>query len=398
MKILMITPYLPYPPHSGGQTRSYNLIKHLSNKNEITLFSFIRNADENQYVRNLSPYCRKIKTFPRGKTWSLKKILFTGLTPFPFLIANYYSQAMKRAIRKEINEERYDLIHTECFYLMPNIPKTDLPVVLVDQTIEYEIYRHYVQSLPFWAWPIKMLFYLDVLKLFLWEKFYWKKASQTCAVSLEDKRKMIRHCPRLKVAIVPNGVDAQKFERRIYRRASRPTILFGIANFKWMPNKEAATILIEKIWPEIKKRIKNAQLWIIGRHAPAYYSQYRNRKGVTIKEADDVISYYQKAWLLLAPIQSGGGSRTKFFEAMASGLPIVTTSLGIEGIAARRGREVLVGNSPQKLTSLTIKVIKNRQLARSLGIGAKRLIEKKYDWQRSAAELERVYSRIVKKE
>jgi len=178
MKILMVTPYLPYPLHSGGQTRSFNLIKHLAKNCEITLFSFIRDVKENQYIKNLSPYCQKIKTFPRGKTWSLKKILLAGLTPYPFLIANYYSREMKKIIQEEVREGSYDLIHVECFYLMPNIPKTKLPVVLVDQTIEYEVYRHYVRGLPFWIKPIKPLLYFDVLKIFLWEKFLSRRQKE----------------------------------------------------------------------------------------------------------------------------------------------------------------------------------------------------------------------------
>ena len=397
MKILMVTPYLPYPLHSGGQTRSFNLIKHLAKNCEITLFSFIRDVNENQYIKNLSPYCQKIKTFPRGKTWSLKKILLAGLTPYPFLIANYYSQEMKKIIQEEVKKEHYDLIHVECFYLMPNIPKTKSPVVLVDQTIEYEVYRHYVQSLPFWTGPIKPLLYFDALKLFLWEKLCWKKASQICAVSREDKKKMIKHCHRLKVEIVQNGVDIKKFEKRIYRRASRPTILFGIANFKWMQNKEAALILLREVWPQIKKKVKNCQLWIIGRFAPQLLSHFINEKDVTIKEADDILPFYQKSWLLLAPIKSGGGSRTKFFEAMASGLPIITTPQGAEGIKAKNNREIIICRSNRQLASTAIKLIKNRLIAREIGKRGKKLITNKYSWQQSAEELNRVYKKVARK-
>ena len=394
MKILMVTPYLPYPLHSGGQTRSFNLIKHLAKNCEITLFSFIRDVNENQYIKNLSPYCRKIKTFPRGKTWSLKKILLAGFTPYSFLIANYYSRKMKKIIQEEVKKGGYDLIHVECFYLMSNIPKTKLPVVLVDQTIEYEVYRHYVQSLPLWTGLIKPLLYFDVLKLFLWEKFYWRKASQVCAVSREDKKKMIKHCHRLRVEVVQNGVDIKKFEKRIYRRASRPTILFGVANFKWMQNKEAALILLQEVWPQIKNKVKNCQLWIIGRFAPQFLSHFTNEKDITIKEADDILPFYQKSWLLLAPIKSGGGSRTKFFEAMASGLPIITTPQGAEGIKAKNNKEVIIRRSNRQLANAAIKLIKNRLVAREIGKRGKKLITNKYSWQQSAEELNRVYKNV----
>ncbi|MDD5481864.1 MAG: glycosyltransferase family 4 protein, partial [Candidatus Shapirobacteria bacterium] len=287
MKILMVTPYLPYPLHSGGQTRSYNLIKHLSQKHQITLFSFIRTPEENRYIKNLSPYCKKIKTFIRGKTWDVKKVLFAILTPYPFLIANYYSRQLKQAIGKELAENKYDLVHIECFYLMPNVPKTKTPKILVDQTIEYEVYRHYTKTLPWYFAPLKILYYFDVLKIFFWEKRFWQTADQTCAVSEDDQKLMKKHCPKTKLEVVKNGVSVEQFIKRKHRKTSRPTILFGVANFKWMQNREGVDILLRDVWPKIKEKVPKAKLWIIGRHAPEFYGQFDQDKDIVVKEADE---------------------------------------------------------------------------------------------------------------
>jgi len=396
MKILMITPYLPYPLHSGGQTRSYNLLKYLSKKHQITLFCFIRSPQENKYVKNLENYCHKIKTFQRGSAWTPQKILRATFTFHPLLIANYYSKEIQKALQKEITNNHYDLIHTECFYLMPNVPKTALPKVLVDQTIEYKVYQHYIQTLPFWTWPIKPFLYLDVLKLYNWEKYFWKKANQTCAVSEDDQCLMKRHCSNTNIKVVRNGVNTKKFAPRKYQRASRPTILFGVANFKWMQNREAAKILLEKIWPQLKKKVKTLQLWIIGRYALDYYKKYQNEKDVTIKEADKTLPFYQKAWFMVAPIRSGGGSRTKFFEAMASGLPIITTPSGIEGIKAKKNRDVLIGKTNDDLIRKSLYLIKKRLIAREIGKSAKRLIQRHYTWEQSAEKLNEVYLDVTK--
>jgi glycosyltransferase involved in cell wall biosynthesis len=397
MKILMIAPYLPYPLHSGGQTRSYNLIKNLSRKHEITLFCFVRSPEENKFVKSLAPYCVKIKTFVRGKTWSPKKILFAGLTPYPFLVANYYSSELKKAIREELKNNQYRLVHVECFYLMPNVPKTKLPKVLVDQTIEYEVYRHYTKTLPWYLWPIKLFYYFDVAKIFFWEKHFWQTADQTCAVSEDDEKLMKRHCPKTNFSVVKNGVSLESFAKNKFRKSSRPTILFGVANFKWIQNKEAASILIEEVWPKIKKKLPSAQLWIIGRYAPQFYSSFAKKdKNITVKEADDILYFYQKAWLLLAPIKSGGGSRTKFFEAMASSLPIITTPQGIEGIAAKHNQEVVIGKTNQQLVSQTIKLIADKKRAREIGQKAKKLVLAKYSWEESAKTLDLVYQQVIK--
>src|SRR5436190_4022197 len=196
MKILMLTPYLPFPLMSGGQTRSYNLIKNLSKKHEITLFSLIKNENEKQYVKELEKFCKKVKVFKRSSSpWTLRNILLTGFGVYPFLVIRNLSPEERKAIEKELAIEKYDLIHAETFYVMPHIPETKVPVLLVEQTIEYLVYKHYVEvQAPFFIRP---LFWIDVRKLKYWETFFWKKASKVVAMSNSDKKVMQELVPPL---------------------------------------------------------------------------------------------------------------------------------------------------------------------------------------------------------
>ncbi|MBI3954513.1 hypothetical protein HY333_00565, partial [Candidatus Collierbacteria bacterium] len=142
MKILMLTPYLPYPDSSGGQIRTQNLLKHLRLEHELTLFSLIKSREEKKYIPILERnFCKKVKVFERPpRPWMLRNILRTGFSLNPFLIVRNFSQKAKQAIAEELRTNHYDLIHAETFYAMPHIPPTNLPVVLVDQTIEYQVY------------------------------------------------------------------------------------------------------------------------------------------------------------------------------------------------------------------------------------------------------------------
>ncbi|MFH1706045.1 MAG: glycosyltransferase family 4 protein [Patescibacteria group bacterium] len=393
-KVLMVTPYLPYPPYSGGQTRSYHLLKHLSKKCEITLFNFVLPDQEEKYTNHLKKYCRKVITIERGKTWSLKKVLLTGLGPYPFLVINYYSSLLKKKIASEMESEKYDLVHVECFYLMPNIPKIGIPVLLVDQTIEFAVYQHFVETLSNKFRLIKPLLLIDVLKLKFWERFFWKRANRLIAVSKNDKVLMEKMSGR-KADIVANGVDETLFTPKRVFKYRKPTILFGVANFKWMQNKEGVVNLIRFIWPKIKKRIPQAQLVIAGRHSKEFIESTglvkNNDRSVIVGEVNRPSDIYRKSWVLVAPMKSGGGSRTKFFEAMACGLPIITTNQGIEGIEAKEGQEVLVGNTFEELTKLTVKILKNKQLREKIGQSGKKLVEKRYSWKESASQLLKIY-------
>src|SRR3989344_4234929 len=108
MKILMLTPYLPYPLVSGGQIRTYNLLKNLAAKHKITLASFIRDEDEKKYLNDLEPYCQKVILFKRRKAWSPINILLSALTPFPFLVCIYFDMKVRFAIKKELEKENYE--------------------------------------------------------------------------------------------------------------------------------------------------------------------------------------------------------------------------------------------------------------------------------------------------
>jgi len=392
MKILMLTPYFPYPPHSGGQTRSFNLIKHLSEKHQITLFSLIKDESERKYIGEIKKYCKKVKIFERpSKPWTIKNVLRTAFSSYPFLVIRNFSDEEKKAVEEEINRENYDLIHAENFYTMPYIPQTDIPVVFIEQTIFYRVYQHYVELLPWYLFWLKPILMIDVWKLKYWELRSWKAANFTAAVSEDDAKHIKELTSRKNIYIVPNGVDFEQFSKIIYAKERVPTILFGLADFHWMQNKEGAEILMSSVWPKIKKEIKNAKLWIAGKIAPQVLSQYLNEKDVLIEEVDDNREAYQKAWILVAPIKSGGGSRTKFFEAMASGLPIVTTTHGIEGIAAENNKEVIIRDNPNKLASEAIKLLRSKKLRESIGSSAQELVKEKYTWQSSAKQLDHLY-------
>jgi glycosyltransferase involved in cell wall biosynthesis len=394
MKILMLTPYLPFPPFSGGQVRSYHLIKNLSLKHQIFLVSLVKSDEEKKFVKELEKFCARVLVFRRPKRpWHLKRILRTGFSLFPFLVIRNLSPSAKKAIKELVEKENFDLIHAETFYVMPHLPPTKIPVLLVEQTIEYRVYAHFIKTLSKALFFLKPLLYLDVQKLKWWEKFYWKKADLVVAVSGLDQTKIKSLAPEIEVQVVSNGVDCQFFEKRVCSRNPRPTILF-VGNFKWLQNKEAAAILIKEVWPLVKKEIKKARLLIIGRHAREFVRS--NDPQIEVKTVDDIRQAYQAGWVFIAPFKSGGGSRLKIFEAMASGLPIVATSKGVEGIKAKAGHHFLLGEKKEDLAKNVFRLIKNKRLSQKIGQAAKKMVRETYDWRFPAKELDQVYRKLVK--
>jgi polysaccharide biosynthesis protein PslH len=394
MKILMLTPYLPYPPSSGGQIRSYNLIKQLSKKHEITLCSLIKFEEEKNYMDKLRPFCKNIYVFKRPeKPFAIANILKTGLSTFPLLVIRNFSRTEKKALGKILDKEKFDIIHAETFYVSPHIPKTNIPLVLVDQTIEYQVYKHFVDRFRF---PfLKPLLNLDVLKLKYWEIFYWKKASRVIAVSEEDARIMKHLVPGIKVETVPNGVGEDLMEEVPLH--FNYDILF-IGNYLWLQNAEAARILATKVFPLIKKAIPQARINILGQNT-SKIEDLRKIEGVRIKDlkVDDIEGVkeaYQKSGILIAPLYGPGGTRLKVLGAMAAKLPVVTTRVGIAGIG-KNNQSYLEGETPEELAKRAIELFRDEKLYEKLAVSARKLVIQNYSYEKIAEKLDKVYQEVI---
>lgn len=393
MRVLMLTPYLPFPPSSGGQIRSYNLIKYLSRKHDITLFSLIKDDSEEKYIPELKKYCKKVKVYKRSKSpWTFRNILLTGLGPYPFLVIRNLSPKEKNAIKEELAKEEYDLIHAETFYVMPHLPETTIPVLLVEQTIEYLVYNHYVnQQAPFFLRP---LLRIDVAKLRFWERDFWKKADKVVAVSQADKKEMLKLAPGLDVGIVPNGVNLEFFKVKKNWKEKEPKVLF-VANFKWLQNVEAAQVLINKVFPNIKKEIKNAKLWIVGQYIPEEITEEKS-KDITVDslEEDDeegIRNAYYNASVFVSPLRGPGGTRLKHFAAMAAKLPLITTKVGAEGLGAVDGKHLLIEDDPKKLAQRAIEVLSSPKKAEQIAIDARELVKDRFSWEKMSQHLDDIY-------
>lgn len=395
MKILMLVPFLPNTQMSGGQTRWYNLIKHLSKEHEITLLSLIKDDWEKKFVPELEKYCKKVLVFKRPKSpWTFRNLFLTAVSSYPLVVIRNFSLEERRAIKKELENNKYDLIHAETFYVMPHIPKTKTPVILVEPTIEFSVYKHYVDHEV--SWFLKTLYMFDIFKLKFWEKYFWKKADKLMAVSREDKVIMNRELPNKKVGVIPNGIDYEFLNEKKKKNNGAPRVLY-VGNYAWMQNVEAVDILIKDIWPDIKSRVKNAKLWIVGVNmTDEIIKLAKERDDVLVTQAiPDIRDAYKNSSVLVAPIKGPGGTRLKVLEALASGLPVVSTSVGVAGLGLVSGKHALVSNNISDLSNLAVKIINNKSYAQKISESAQSFVSKKFDWKSIVGKLDTSYRDVL---
>ena len=387
MNILMVSSYLPFPLLSGGNIRLYNLLKLLSRKHKITLICEKRPNQTEKDVKEVEKICEKVITVKRNKQWSVRNIVKTGFSLNPFIITGHQSKEMTKAIKLELEKGDFDLIHVETFYVMQNLPKVLIPVVLVEHNIEYLAYKRFVDNTKFFIKPLLML---DVLKLKRAEEYYWKSANKLVAVSSIEKNLMLRK----DVVVIPNGVDFEKFkfqetDTKFLEKEKR--ILF-IGDFKWMQNRDGASFIIKEIWPLISSK-KDVKLWIVGRNMPESMKKLTHDKRIIFDDnnKEETEAIYKKSFLLLAPIRIGAGTSYKVLEGMATGTAVVTTSLGIEGLEAKNNIHVLASNDAKTLALDVQKLLTDKALYGKLTNNARDFVQKNYNWEEITQRLEEVY-------
>lgn len=403
MKILMVSSYLPFPLHSGGHIRLYNLIKELSKKHEITLVCEKRDKQTIEDVKQVAKYCKKVLTVRRKKQWSIKNIFSSGFSSKSFLVTGHTSVEMKSILENLLSSEKFDLIHVETFYVMQNIPQTKIPIVLAEHNIEFEVYQRFVDKSPFF---LKPLLALDVMKIKNNEEHAWKASTKLLAVSDADKKQMTR----TDVIVVPNGVDLETF---IFKKPDLLQVkksdsglikkeikLLFIGDFKWMQNRDAVRWIISDIWPYLLRAIGNdlkIKLNIVGRNIPQSIKNLDTFDSISLNENSKESTYqiFNKADVLLAPIRIGGGSSYKIIEAMATGLPVITTTRGITGINAKADIHAITADDTQTIVEKTVKLLRDQELFAKIANNGRKLIEDNYNWKVIAKKLDEVYNSVI---
>jgi len=394
MNILVVSSYLPYPLHSGGHVRLYNLLKRLSKKHTITLVCERRKFQTADDEREIKKLCTAVYTFPRKKQWTPANILKASTSgSHSFLIVGHTLPDMKEKIAGLLKKQQFDIIHVETSYVFQNLPETVVPTVLTEHNLEYAVYKKYLTIVPRW---VARVLSVDIKKLEKEEKSFWKKAEKVVVVSEHEKKEVEKTVKD--VAVVPNGVDIKVFQPKslsgVYNGEKR---LLYIGHYKWIQNQTALRWILSDIWPSIEKQTdESVKLWIVGRDLPDEFKKYKSSRvileGMSKKPAHELFS---ASFALLAPLNVAGGTQYKILESMAVGTPVITTKLGSVGLNIGSDKMLLASDTAEGVVKDTLKLLKDEELYKTLSKNSRKHIEENFSFDAIAEKLDSVYHQVV---
>lgn len=397
MKLLFLPKQFPHARVVGGPILVYNRIKHLSRRHEVHLLTFL-GEDEKKHLPTVEAYCRRVEhvEYPRRKS-SIRKLaefLFSRTPPY---MLTTYSRRLEEKLREMALEEGYDAIIAEysvmgqyLYNLRRTIPESTVKVISVHEC--YTMARHKVFKVKGFSRE-GLAAYFHYLRLKGYEFKMYRSADKVLTLTEEDKRTLLRFDPSLKVNVVPHGVDVEYFNPR-GRRPVGDHVCF-VGNFGHEPNVDAASFFYREVFPHVKGARPKVKLLLVGKDPPSGVRKLGRDPSVTVTGyVPDVRPYLNASKVFVAPLRLGGGFRGKVLEALSSGVPVVSTSVGVYGLGGEPGVHFLVADEPKAFARAVVEVLEDEGLARKLSVNGRKLAEE-FSYERSVGKLERILEGLV---
>jgi glycosyltransferase involved in cell wall biosynthesis len=404
-RILFLTQIVPYPPDAGPKVKTWHVLRFLANRShEIHLVTFVR-PEEEKYLDTLRELCTQVYPVPirRSRVKDGFYWLRSNLTGRPFLIERDDLRAMRALVDQLLNHQKFDIVHADQLTMTQfalNHKRHDLARIFDAHNAVWTILDRMADNN---SWLVKPILKLEASRVKRYEGRVVQEFEQTLAVTDIDKNALIEavnsnrmnNAPQTRISVIPISVDTQQLTP--IKRDDRSTNILTLGTLHYPPNADGIRWFLRDIFPLIHTAVPQATLTIIGKNPPADFLEFERQHQETIKVTGYVPSlqpYLEKAAIVVIPVRAGGGMRVRILESLAWGMPLVTTTIGLEGIEARSGKEVLVADEPDEFARAVASLLKDPALRDKLSTQGRTLAETRYDWQVVFKDLERIYREI----
>jgi polysaccharide biosynthesis protein PslH len=403
-RILFLTPQLPYPPEQGTAIRNYHLIAEAATRYDVSLLSFVEGgAPDPGPLRELCSHIGLVPAPRRTMTDRLRTLLTSRAPDMALRLA---SDAFAQSLRALLASGRYDILQIEgielaAYGLMVDAwPEVGAPaIVFDDHNAEYLLQqRAFATDLgrPR-RWPQAAYSCAQWLRLRRFERQICRRADAVLAVSELDARAIARLAPGVEPLAIPNGVDTRGYRTDLPDSLplQHPNLVFtGKMDFR--PNIDAMRWFHGHVWPEIRRRVPEVHLYIVGKAPHPEVQRLADDPAITVTGyVPEILPYFGGADVYIVPLRVGGGTRLKVLEALATGLPMVSTRLGAEGIDLVDGEHALLADAPAAFADAAVRLLTDVALRERLSRQARSFAEEHYDWRQIVPRLFPLYDRLA---
>ncbi|MFM9848488.1 MAG: glycosyltransferase family 4 protein [Hyphomicrobiaceae bacterium] len=399
MKVLFVTPYVPSPPTFGGQRRIHGLMQALSKRHALSLLALHNPTDPiDEWGERTRAFFPDTELFVqpafglrgRAKRTAQLRSLFA---PRSWDAISHRNEALALRLRERLAHETWDAVVVEFAQMAVNLeglPRT-APYIVDEHNIEYDLQQRSATSS---ANPLRRTFLeANWRKLRREELAVWRTFDGISVTSPRDLSIVQSHAPQAQCIVSPNGVDLDEF--RPPAGPPEPDTIIFVGAHNYFPNADGLRFLFAEIWPLVLAERPSAKLRVVGPLPPADIIALRPPNVTFEGYVGDIVAEVGRAAIAIAPLRIGGGTRLKIVEAMALARPVVSTSIGAEGIDIKHDRDLLLADTPRQFADAMLSLLARPAEAAELGLRGRRLVEGAYSWDSSAGRLERLIEELA---
>jgi glycosyltransferase involved in cell wall biosynthesis len=398
MRILWVKANKILPAHSGGDIRSFNILRQLARRDEVIFFSYYDATPDVAYEAELQkqlPGAICVRTGKYSETvwargWDYLRRLPEAA---PYAVGRFASAEVRGGLRECFSLKAPDVVICDFLDAAINLPSPlPVPSILFQHNVESEIWRRHASNGSGQA--MKMVYRREFRKMLRYEQEAVRRFDHVVAVSEQDKKLMSAWVEAERITVVPTGVDTEQFYPG-EPGSEKPLVVF-VGAMDWEPNIDAVKYFCAEIWPGVLARVPEARFRIVGRNPDRRVESLAGSSIDVTGRVPSVVEHLREAAVVVVPLRIGGGTRLKIYEAMAAGKAVVSTSVGAEGLDVHAGRDLILADSPKAFAESVLRLLEDGNERQRVGNGAAAAANK-YSWPRIGEKFSEVLRQVVEK-
>ena len=396
-EILFLSPRWPWPLFDGGRIRIYETLRHLANRHQVTFLGPVRERDDNTDRGPVPGLCREVFSVVRSdRLTAVATRLASGLAKgIPLVQSFFLDKGLSDTVRNLTCSRHFDIIHVEYPVMAAYLDAVDRAVNprLILSTHNIESIR-FNRETRFSSWDRRRLVLVgDQLLFKSWEANSIRRFHGVTAVSEQEKQWIEQNVPQAEVELVPNGVDADYFAFS----PPRPSrILTFIGSMDYPPNIDAVLWFSQEVFPRLRAEQPDLRFRVVGSRPDRRVTQLKAALGIEITgQVPDIRPYLRDSLALVVPLRSGGGTRLKILQSMAAGCPVVSTTIGAEGLEIVPKVHFLEADSVDAWVVAVNRLAGSPATAAEVARTGRKLVEDRYTWAKCLSGLDRLYERVL---
>lgn len=382
MRVLFLCPWLPWPLNSGGKIRTFHLIRCAAAHCELSLRAVLEPGQTQEMVEQVAPHVADLRVFERGKPGPLRRIARPKLERW------FYSPGLTASAREELDQGRYDVVHVDELLLARTPPLgSRVPALQHHHKLDTELYARTTAH----KGPQR---HFDLWKLHRLERESARRTTRHLACSEGDAEILTQRYPGLRVDVLPSGYDPAYFHPPQPALERDPDHIVYVGSMDYEPNVDAAVRFVREVLPALRAKRPELRFTLVGR-SPAPEVRALAGPGVEVTgEVDDVRPYLASAGACVVPLRIGGGTRLKIAEALGMGTPVVSTTIGAEGLELVHDEHLLLADGYEEFARATLQLLDDPRRAEALARAGRAHVEERFGWERLGAQLYQLWSRL----